>query len=486
MARKLNPLTTRRFATPHTCGGSIRSGCPAPCRGISGRTGAPPRLPALVGETPRAAYDEEPVSLEPRRMLPAESWERTRQLLGDFSPGGGPGSASPGTIGCRGCLRRFPQVSGSRRPTGGVIWIGWGNKWGSAARKIGTGSASTISSNVTEPHWFRRTLRSTTSCVSSCRNSTGIGSTGTGRSGWARSLHGWTCTTRRTGSGRPALRPDSRDRPHLESDQRPASQRHGRFPKLGEAVVRKTRRSRRAKTTAFVRGTDPRLGGRLLRDRAKVAGCELRTDRRDSRNLGSGQRMFARGPPWPSRGMLVGAVAGQAARDAKPLGSPSLDGEANPRLGGRPLCRTWKLAEPEIRTRFPIPKKPGISIDGAMEWLPWISIPLFLANVLARRRGVRNRTNPPPLAEKQILAWADAHFATYGKWPTQASGMVHGAQVTWRAIESALTTGLRGLPGGASLARLLAKRRGVKNRAAPPAHRTTDSALGEAVLQNGG
>ncbi len=39
---------------------------------------------------------------------------------------------------------------------------------------------------------------------------------------------------------------------------------------------------------------------------------------------------------------------------------------------------------------------------------------------------------------------------------------------TWHAIDLALREGLRGLPGGSSLARLLAQRRGVRNKQALP------------------
>jgi hypothetical protein len=61
----------------------------------------------------------------------------------------------------------------------------------------------------------------------------------------------------------------------------------------------------------------------------------------------------------------------------------------------------------------------------------------------------------------QILAWADAHRERTGRWPSRASGVVAAAPgETWVAIDQALRRGDRGLPGGDSLARLLARRRG--------------------------
>jgi hypothetical protein len=87
-----------------------------------------------------------------------------------------------------------------------------------------------------------------------------------------------------------------------------------------------------------------------------------------------------------------------------------------------------------------------------------------LAQFLARARGVRNIQRLPPLTQKQILAWADAHHRRTGTWPTGDSGSVVGAHgETWKGIIAALAIGRRGLPGGSSLARLLATHRGVRN-----------------------
>jgi hypothetical protein len=66
------------------------------------------------------------------------------------------------------------------------------------------------------------------------------------------------------------------------------------------------------------------------------------------------------------------------------------------------------------------------------------------------------------LTEDVILAWADAHHERTGTWPGCQSGPVEGtAGETWMAVEMALNHGQRGLPGGSSLAWLLAERRGV-------------------------
>jgi hypothetical protein len=85
------------------------------------------------------------------------------------------------------------------------------------------------------------------------------------------------------------------------------------------------------------------------------------------------------------------------------------------------------------------------------------SLPQFLA----QHRGVPQGKTPPPLTEKQIVAWAEAHFAEQGCWPRATSGAVAGSRETWLRIDAALRIGLRGLRGGSSLHRFL-KRHGLK------------------------
>jgi hypothetical protein len=89
-----------------------------------------------------------------------------------------------------------------------------------------------------------------------------------------------------------------------------------------------------------------------------------------------------------------------------------------------------------------------------------------LARLLEERRGVRNKANLPPLTIKQILQWADAWFARCGAWPSRERGPVAETfpEETWSGIDTALKCGIRGLPGGTSLARVLAERRKRKKK----------------------
>lgn len=88
-----------------------------------------------------------------------------------------------------------------------------------------------------------------------------------------------------------------------------------------------------------------------------------------------------------------------------------------------------------------------------------------LARLLAEHRGKRNRKALPTYTIRQILQWADEYHALHGAWPLSSSGPIAGTNgETWLAVEIALLHGRRGLPGGSSLPKLLAAKRGVPNR----------------------
>jgi len=92
-----------------------------------------------------------------------------------------------------------------------------------------------------------------------------------------------------------------------------------------------------------------------------------------------------------------------------------------------------------------------------------------LARLLEEHRGAPNPKNRPPLTAGQILVWADAYFSRHGRWPQVRSGPIEDAPgETWSAVNAALEQGLRTLPGGSSLAKLLAQQRGVRNRRGLP------------------
>lgn len=88
-----------------------------------------------------------------------------------------------------------------------------------------------------------------------------------------------------------------------------------------------------------------------------------------------------------------------------------------------------------------------------------------LPQLLARRRGVRNLPGTPPLTVETIVQWIDAHKQATGRWPTVYAGPIADQPgETWLAVNSALGRGVRGLPGGSSLAQVLGQHRGVVNR----------------------
>jgi hypothetical protein len=84
-----------------------------------------------------------------------------------------------------------------------------------------------------------------------------------------------------------------------------------------------------------------------------------------------------------------------------------------------------------------------------------------LVALIVRKRGIRRRMSPK-ITVDQVLGWADAFHARYGRWPTQRSGAVDDEPgMKWATVQQALRHGRHGLSGGTSLTRLLRAERGV-------------------------
>lgn len=100
----------------------------------------------------------------------------------------------------------------------------------------------------------------------------------------------------------------------------------------------------------------------------------------------------------------------------------------------------------------------------------WRKPKLSIAQVLAWADEHHALTGDLPRLEvRRILAWADAHLARTGVWPTEQSGPIADAPgETWMAIHKALYDGTRGLRGGSSLFRLLARHRGIRRHVRRP------------------
>jgi hypothetical protein len=139
----------------------------------------------------------------------------------------------------------------------------------------------------------------------------------------------------------------------------------------------------------------------------------------------------------------------------------------------------WADSYHERTSRWPtaksgsIPDAPGETWNAVQialqKGLRGLSGGSTLVQLLAEERGVRNRMGLPDLTEVQILAWADAHHDRTGQWPKEETGQIFDAPgETWKAVQVALVKGERGLPGGSSLARLLARDRGVRNHLNTP------------------
>jgi hypothetical protein len=132
------------------------------------------------------------------------------------------------------------------------------------------------------------------------------------------------------------------------------------------------------------------------------------------------------------------------------------------RTGHWPNLNSGRVWEP--------PDEKWLNIDTALRMgLRGLLRGLSLAKLLAKYRGRRNRKALPPYTIAQILKWADAHHARTGHWPHRFDGPIPNTNgETWAAVEMALNHGQRGMPGGSSLAQLLAAKRGVKNKQIRP------------------
>jgi hypothetical protein len=90
-----------------------------------------------------------------------------------------------------------------------------------------------------------------------------------------------------------------------------------------------------------------------------------------------------------------------------------------------------------------------------------------LIRLFAKYRRVHSKAHRPQLTIPDILRWADSYHDRHGKWPNCRSGAIREAKgETWYAVQRALGSGLRGLPGGSTLPRLLREQRGATHCAA--------------------
>jgi len=97
--------------------------------------------------------------------------------------------------------------------------------------------------------------------------------------------------------------------------------------------------------------------------------------------------------------------------------------------------------------------------------------------------GKRRASRRPFWQILQIVAWADAHRERTGEWPQTDSGFIpESPGDRWANLDAALRMGLRGLPSGWSLARLLAHDRGSAGAPALPCNTSVQVRAEEVLL----
>ncbi len=153
--------------------------------------------------------------------------------------------------------------------------------------------------------------------------------------------------------------------------------------------------------------------------------------------------------------------------------------ESAPRLLAEEQILAWSDAHFARTGEWPVkdtgviseaPDEKWIRIDDALRrGLRGLQGGSSLAQLLDEHRGVRNSKQLPQLTKEQVLVWADEYFQRTGEWPKVKTGAIQNAPgETWSGVNAALESGLRGLPGGSSLAKLLEKHRRVRNRKGLP------------------
>jgi hypothetical protein len=119
--------------------------------------------------------------------------------------------------------------------------------------------------------------------------------------------------------------------------------------------------------------------------------------------------------------------------------------------------RKTTSAYPTNKTKGPAPGL-GLAWGSLDNWLKrgGLGDKTTLAELV---REVRTRRGDLPPGHKTPLSLGEVHEAireyarTYGARPTRTTGLPCGVGITWATLENALKKGMRGLPGGSSLAK---------------------------------
>jgi hypothetical protein len=164
--------------------------------------------------------------------------------------------------------------------------------------------------------------------------------------------------------------------------------------------------------------------------------------------------------PWSVPRLLAGPTAvptpGAA---ASPLPLPTHP-DADPLGGGRASRPHRGLAHSGFRPDHR--RAPGVVVEGesrAARGASGLARRQLAAPTAPGSTGVRTIAALPRLQSQEILFWAEAHHDRTRAWPTRMSGPIPEAPgENWHAVDSALKSGGRGLPGGDSLSRLLDRR----------------------------
>ena len=139
------------------------------------------------------------------------------------------------------------------------------------------------------------------------------------------------------------------------------------------------------------------------------------------------------------------------------------------------MIRGWVLAWKEKTGKLPSESSGEIPDSHGETWCAVNSALCFglrglrgglsLSKFIYSELGVRTRTGKPDLSIDIIISWISDWHQSTGRYPCLNSGEIPGSGgETWMIVGAALYTGGRGLPGGLTLAKIIADRFGVRNQ----------------------
>ncbi len=160
-----------------------------------------------------------------------------------------------------------------------------------------------------------------------------------------------------------------------------------------------------------------------------------------------GHRSFHKPPPFSKQQVLDWIIKYKEKNDKYPTQTDGIIEFAEGEYEGE----TWSSVDSALRK-----ERRGFSGGSS------------LATLVTEEFNIKNHMKLPNLTTTLIIEWATQYFSIHDKKPTRYSGIIEFVSkeyegITWAIVNKALEHGVRGFPGGSSLAKLIQKKLNIKN-----------------------